>query len=252
MSTSNIPKVDSVFMSNTRKRVGKAIHEYELIKENDSVLIAVSGGKDSLFLLEALAMQRKVIPFKFEIKAIHIEVDDAPYEIDKVFLKKLCDRFNIPLYYKSIELGDLSESKKTPCFICSWNRRTELFKAVKEYGCNKLALGHHMDDALETLLMNMTYHGNISSMPAKLEMFKGVFEIIRPLILMDEVNILRYSELSNYPKEVKSCPFEEKGNRFKMKSVLKSLKAMNKNAGINIFRSMSKIDLEYLPQNTKV
>ena len=87
MSALNISKVDSVFMSNTRKRVGKAIHEYELIKENDSVLIAVSGGKDSLFLLEALAMQRRVMPFKFEIKAIHIEVEDTPYEIDKVFLK---------------------------------------------------------------------------------------------------------------------------------------------------------------------
>ena len=240
-------KLDKVFMSNTRKRVGKAIHKYEMIKEGDSVMVAVSGGKDSLFLLEALAMQRKVIPFKFQIKAIHIEVDDTPYEIDKVFLEDMCHKFDIPLYYKSIALGDLSESKKSPCFICSWNRRTELFKAVKEYGCNKLALGHHMDDAIETLLLNMTYHGNISSMPAKLEMFKGEFDLIRPLILMEEVNVLKYAQLCNYPHELKSCPFEEKGNRFKMKSVLKSLNAMNENSGVNIFRSMSKIDLEYLP-----
>ena len=104
-----------------------------------------------------------------------------------------------------------------------------------------------MDDALETLLLNMTYHGNISSMPSKLEMFKGEFEIIRPLILMEEENILRYSELSNYPKEIKSCPFEEKGSRYKMKRVLKSLNDMNKHARVNMFRSMSKIDLEYLP-----
>lgn len=247
MSKVNQYKLDRLFMSNTRKRVGKAIHKYELIKENDVVLIAVSGGKDSLFLLEALAMQRAVIPFDFKIKAIHIEVDETPYEIDKVFLGELCDKYDIPLSYKSIALGDMSESKKSPCFICSWNRRTELFKAVKEYGCNKLALGHHMDDALETLLMNMTHHGNISSMPAKLEMFKGEFDIIRPLILMEEKNILKYSQLSSYPQEVKSCPFEEKGSRYKMKRVLELLNNINTNARVNMFRSMSKIDIEYLP-----
>ena len=190
MSISNIPKVNSVFMSNTRKRVGKAIYEYELIKENDSVLIAVSGGKDSLFLLESLALQRKNIPFKFDLKAIHIEINDKPYEIDKLFLEKLCDKYNIPLYFKSIEVGDLSKSKKGPCFTCSWNRRKALFNAVKEYGCNKLALGHHMEDAIETLLLNMSHHGNISSIPPELEMFKGEFVIIRPLILLEEEKIL--------------------------------------------------------------
>lgn len=249
MSSINISKIDSVFMSNTRKRVGKAIHKYELIKENDSVLIAVSGGKDSLFLLESLAMQRINIPFKYELKAIHIEVNDKPYEIDKSFLEELCNKYDIPLYYKSIEVGDLLESKKGPCFTCSWNRRKALFNAVKEYGCNKLALGHHMDDAIETLLLNMTHHGSISSIPPELEMFKGEFEIIRPLILLEEDKILKYSQLSSYPQELKLCPFENKGNRYKIKSIMSSLKKINKNAGVNLFRSMSKIDYEYLPQN---
>jgi tRNA(Ile)-lysidine synthetase-like protein len=244
----SLSKQDKVFMANTRKRVGKAIYKYKLIEKNDTVLVAVSGGKDSLFLLEALAMQRKQIPFDFNIKAIHIEVNNIDsYKINKKYLQNLCDEYNIPLHYKSVELRDLEENDKSPCFICSWTRRTELFKATKEYNCNKLALGHHMTDAIETLMLNMTFHGNISSMPASLEMFNGEFSIIRPMILLEEDNIYKYAKFRDYPKEVEACPFENNGKRFKMKSIISSLKNMNKNAEVNIFRSMSKIDFDYLP-----
>lgn len=242
-------KQEELFLINTRKRVGKAVHMYELIKPDDNILIAVSGGKDSLFMLEALALLKIHIPFHFSLKAIHIEVDDAPYEIDKEFLESLCKQLDVPLYYRSMRLGDLNKSKKSPCFICSWKRRKELFNAVDELACNKIALGHHMDDAIETLLMNMANHANISAMPPQLEMFKGKFSIIRPLLLTEEKNILKYSELRQFPDEIQLCPFEEKGKRFEMKKLIQSFEKLNKNARINLYRSMSKIDLEYLPKN---
>lgn len=243
-------KQQDLFLSNTRKRVGKAVHMYQLIKPNDVILIAVSGGKDSLFLLEALALLKKHIPFHFSLKAVHIEVDDAPYEIDKVFLEGLCKDLDVTLHYRNMELGDLSKSKKSPCFICSWKRRKELFNAVEELECNKIALGHHMDDAIETLLMNMANHANISSMPPELEMFKGKFKIIRPLLLTEESNIVKYSELRGFPDEIELCPFEEKGKRWEMKQLIKSFEHLNKNARINLYRSMSKIDLDYLPKES--
>lgn len=248
MNSENLSKKDQLFLKNTRKRVGKAIHKYKLIEEGDEVLIAVSGGKDSLFLLESLARHRKHIPFNFNIKAIHIEVDDSEYEIDKVFLENLCRKYDVPIYYKHINIGNLEESDKSPCFVCSNKRRYLLFSAVEELGCNKLALGHHMDDAVETLLLNMTFHANISSMPPKLDVFDGKFSIIRPLILTEEENIIEYTRIQDFPSELKLCPFEEKGNRFEMKKVLSLLSKMNENARINILRSMGNIDNEYLPQ----
>ncbi|MBI9068278.1 MAG: tRNA 2-thiocytidine biosynthesis protein TtcA [Salinivirgaceae bacterium] len=241
-------KEQKLFLTNTRKRVGKAVQKYELIKPDDTILVAVSGGKDSLFLLEALAFLKKHIPFHFNLKAVHIEVIDAPHEIDKIFLEYLCKKLSVPLHYRSMELGDLSESKKSPCFICSWKRRRILFEAIEELNCNKLALGHHMDDAIETLLLNMTYHGNISSMAPELEMFKGKFSIIRPLLLTEESNIVKYATIRRFPDELTLCEFEEKGNRFAMKKVVSSLSDLNKTARINLYRSMGKIDLDYLPK----
>ncbi|MDA3893737.1 MAG: tRNA 2-thiocytidine biosynthesis TtcA family protein, partial [Salinivirgaceae bacterium] len=215
-----LTKKEKLFLQNTRKRVGKAVHKYELVKENDSILIAVSGGKDSLFLLETLAYIKKHQPFKFDLKVIHIHVNDAEYEIDKSYLENLCKDYEIPIHYKYINIGDLTASKKSPCFVCSWKRRLELFNAVEELGCNKLALGHHMDDAIETLLLNMTYHGNISSMPPELQMIKGKFKIIRPLLLTEEENIIKYASIRKFPDEIKLCPFEEKGNRYEIKKVI--------------------------------
>ncbi|MCP4392804.1 MAG: hypothetical protein GY804_00795 [Alphaproteobacteria bacterium] len=125
-----------------------------------------------------------------------------------------------------------------------------MFEAIEELNCNKLALGHHMDDAIETLLLNMTYHANISSMPPSLAMFKGAFQIIRPLILVEEENIIKYSTLRQFPDEIELCPFEEKGNRMEMKKIVQQLGKLNKDARINLFRSMSNIDIDYLPEKS--
>jgi len=233
------------------RKLGKAINGYELIQENDNILIAVSGGKDSLILLELLALRLKFLPIKYNLKAVHIEVDNVPYKIDKQYLNALCKELNVPLTYHKMEIDLDENSGKSICFVCSWNRRKHLFKLTEEMGCNKLALGHHLDDALQTLFMNMTTHSNISSMPPSLKMNKGNFEIIRPLILCEEQELILYKKLCKIPEEKESCPFETKNKRDDYKEFVNKMINLNPNAKKNIFRSMGNIDIDYLPGKIK-
>ena len=127
------------------KKVGKAIREYSLIEDGDRILVGLSGGKDSMILLEALADRKKHFPIDFEIFAIHIAASSIGYRMDTDYLADFCDRLNVPLYHEEIHVDLSVDSKKTPCFICSWNRRKRIFEKSKELNCNKVAFGHHKD-----------------------------------------------------------------------------------------------------------
>ena len=161
------------------------MRDQNLISEGDHILVGLSGGKDSMILLEALAERLSAVPFDFSITAAHVEAMGIGYEINREKLASFCDRLDIPLHYRSIEPNLEKDPSKTACFICSWHRRKELFKLTKELNCNKLALGHHRNDAIETLLMNMIYHGSISSLPYTLDMFEGRIRLIRPMMDLD-------------------------------------------------------------------
>jgi len=176
-------------------KVAKAVMDYGLIDSGDSVLVAVSGGKDSLVLLEALASFKRYGFVDFNIEAIHINIEDIPYSVDKEFVIELCQNIDVKINFLSIKSNIEDRGKKAPCFVCSWHRRKALFRYAKEHGFQKLALGHHMDDAVETLLINMAYHGNISSLPAKLSMFDGVINLIRPLILLTDKDSREFANI---------------------------------------------------------
>ncbi len=235
------------YINNLNKSVGSTIQKNQLIEENDRVLIGLSGGKDSLALLEVLADRHRCIPFKFEIIAAHINVTDVSYEIDNLYLNTLCEKLNIPLYIKHISIDLKKDPKKGVCFVCSWQRRKELFSLSKELNCNKLALGHHLDDANETYLMNMIYHGSISGMPYKLKMFHGRMELIRPLLDQREDKIKTYARYRNYPSEKKLCPYGDVTKRKAIKSILNRIEKIHPDAPKNIFRSPNNIFEEYLP-----
>ena len=106
-----------------------------------------------------------------------------------------------------------TDTRKSPCFLCSWNRRKALFTVAKEQGCNKIALGHHMDDILETLLMNITYQGAFSTMPPRLVMKKFDMTIIRPMCMVHEADLIELAALHDYRKQVKNCPYESQSSR---------------------------------------
>jgi tRNA(Ile)-lysidine synthetase-like protein len=233
-----------------QKKAGKAIHEYKMIKQNDHVLVALSGGVDSLVLLDILSKRKEIIPINFQLSAIHVthEINSQKISTNVPKIKEFCRARNIPLHIFDLKLElDDKAMKKGVCFLCSWNRRKMIFEKARELGCNKIAFGHHMDDALETLLMNMCFHGEISSIPPIIQMFRGIFTIIRPMTLLTAKEITKYSQISSIQNAEGNCPYEEKNQREEFRPIVEKMSQMHKLGKVNLYNSMSNILNDYLP-----
>jgi len=229
-------------------KISKTIRKYEMLDENDKVLLGLSGGKDSLVLLKSLAWFLKHSQIKFSVTAIYIDILNIPYNANIEYLANFCKENNITFIHEKVNDDiDLKNSKKNPCFLCSWDRRKHLFDIAKEQDFNKLALGHHMNDVVETLLMNMMYQANISALPPKLKMFDGNISIIRPLIETKESLIIQYADNQNFEPMVKTCPYEKISSREFVRKIIKTMDDEYDRSTNNIFYSMSNIDKEYLP-----
>ena len=178
-----------VILSKISRKVKKAIYDFGLINDGDKILIGLSGGKDSLALTELLAKQQKIAVPSFTIIATHVSLDNIPYQSDIEFLSDFCNKRNIEFKHIKTHFepaNDKNKDEKTPCFFCSWSRRKALFDIAKKLSCNKIALGHHQDDIIETLLLNMIFQSSISTMPPMLKMKKFDITIIRPLCLLQD------------------------------------------------------------------
>jgi tRNA 2-thiocytidine biosynthesis protein TtcA len=235
------------YLRQVQKTVGRAINRYGLIAAGDRIAVGVSGGKDSIVLLEALAVRRKWIPIHYDICALHVNVKGITRDLDRDYYERFCRDLDITFHHSSIEVDLTRDPGTTVCFVCAWHRRKELFLSVKELGCNRLALGHHMDDALETLFLNMTYNSSISAMPPRLSMFGGEFDIIRPLILLQEKEVERYARIRRFPVEKSQCPYGDTTRRADMKKLIGELTKLNRKAKNSLFAAMSNIHREYLP-----
>jgi tRNA 2-thiocytidine biosynthesis protein TtcA len=193
------PIKDIFFSKKVTKFVGRVQGKYELIKPKDKVLVAFSGGKDSFVLLHVLKRMQLIAPFSFELSAITI---DAGTGIDYSPLKRWCEQFDIPyILYQTPILEIMNEKKRpgsSPCGFCARMRRGALYSKAKELGFNKLALGHHFDDAVETFFMSMFYNGMMKSMPPKYTANSGI-EVIRPMIKVREKWIEYMAENNDFP-----------------------------------------------------
>lgn len=232
-------------------KVHKIQAHHKIFGEKDKILVGVSGGKDSLLLLEILGELRRNFRYKFEIIPVHIRIKDVGYHIDLQAIEEISKYYGCAFRIIETEIDFDPEHKKGPCFVCSWHRRKLLFSAAREAGCNKIALGHHMDDAVQTLLLNMIYHGSVSSMPLSLSMFGGTLELIRPLLFLDEKEIIKYEEERNYSQLVKDCPYGSTTRRNRMKELTEEIERIHPVAKKNIFRAMSNIYPSYLPEAEK-
>lgn len=243
--------------SRLTKRFHKACADYGLIADDDHILIGLSGGKDSLALVELLGKRAQIHVPRFKVTAVHVRVKERDYHSDLSYLEEFCMRARVPLIVRDTEIGeqeaDKGESKKekNPCFLCSWYRRKVLFDVAQELECNKIALGHHMDDVVETLLMNLIFQGSIGTIPPLLEMEKMPIQMIRPLCLIEEKDIQRYAELSDYQKQTKLCPLEKVSNRAVVKGLLQQLEALNPNVRESIMGALENIKDVYLPKKVK-
>ena len=234
------------------RKLGTTMRDHQMIEKGDHVLVGLSGGKDSMILLEALAERKRALPFEFTLTAAHIEATGIGYEIDRKKLTTFCEELDVPLHYRSIEPDLEKDPSKAACFVCSWHRRKELFKLSRELKCNKLALGHHRNDALETLLLNMIYHGSISSLPYSLLMFKGRMQLIRPMMDLDERMLKDYAELNSLVELEKSCPHEDLTQRESIRKLIRNIEELHGMGPYNVFKSMNKIFAEYLPTKDQI
>lgn len=237
--------------SRLTKRFHKACADYGLITDGDHILIGLSGGKDSLALVELLGKRAQIHVPRFEVTAVHVRVKERDYHSDLKYLEDFCARVRVPFVVRDTEIGSREseiEKEKDPCFLCSWYRRKVLFDVAQELGCNKIALGHHKDDLVETLLMNLIFQGSIGTIPPLLQMEKMPIQMIRPLCLIEEKDIAEYAERSGYEKQVKLCPLEKVSSRADMKELIKQLEKLNPNVRDSIFGAMENIKAEYLPK----
>jgi len=239
-------KKEKAFIEQVRHTAGATIERFGLIEAGDKILIGLSGGKDSLILTEILAYRRLYSPVPYTIVAAHIKVKNIPYLVDGAYLEKFCSKLNVEFIHDEVAFED-DRQTKSPCFFCSWSRRKRLFELSRELGCNKIATGHHADDAIETLFMNMAMHGKMSSLPACFPLFDGEIEFIRPMIQLFEDDLARYAGIQSFARLKSPCPFDHVTRRKQMRGVIESIEAIHPNAKINLFNSMSNWIPEYLP-----
>lgn len=226
------------------KGMGRAIMDYKMLAPNDKIAVAVSGGKDSLTLLRLLINRKKFVPIKYDLIAVHIDMD-YPKSISKR-LEKYFKKLKVEYKIIKTDILKKTEKSKINCFWCSWNRRKELFLAAHKLGCTKIALGHHLDDIVETMLLNLFFQGEISTMSPKQELFKGKITLIRPLAYIEERLIKRFAKETGLGHDSCVCAHSIISNRNRMSRIICDLEKNCPDIKKNIFRSLKRVKKDYL------
>lgn len=229
----------------------KAISDYELIKENDNIMVCISGGKDSFLL--AKCIQELIKHGKFPFTAHYVVMDPGYNKVNRQLIEKNAKLLNVPIEIFETNIFDVTAKVEgNPCYLCARMRRGYLYSKAKELGCNKIALGHHFDDVIETTLLSMFYGSEIKTMMPKLhsDNFEGL-ELIRPLYLIKESAVLawkKYNELTFINcacRFTENCSIVDDGTskRKEMKNLVNNLRKINPSIDSNIFTSMNNINL---------
>jgi len=232
-----------------KKWLEKAVLDYSMIEEGDRVLIGVSGGADSYALLDLLDSQMIFVP-QFSFIAVNIDMGFDPTYLAYQELEKYFHEHRYDNVMEKTDIGLLSHSdfnRKNPCFLCSRLRRKRIFEIADEKGCNKIAFAHHRDDIIETLLINLFYGREISTMMPNQSIFGGKLHIIRPLAYLREELVKKYSRERQFPVVKNACPSSENSKRIFVKNLLNDLQRQNPDIRQNIFKAMSHVKPDYLP-----
>lgn len=204
----------------------KAVQEYNMIAEGDKIAVAVSGGKDSVLLLAGLAALRRFYPAHFELVAITADLRFDGGDTDYSPITRLCERLEVPHIIKRTDIGNIVfevRQEENPCSLCAKMRRGALHDAAKENGCNKIALGHHSDDAAETFMMNLFVEARVGCYSPVTYLSRKDITSIRPLSLMSESEVISAVNRLGLPVVKNKCPRDCEGQRQAMKALLRRL-----------------------------
>ena len=207
-------------------RMRAAMEKYNMVDDGDVIAVGVSGGKDSLALMYALSEMRRFYPKKYEVKAITADMCFFGEKTDFSEITALCGKLGIEHIIRETELYHIifeTRKEKNPCSLCARMRRGILHDMTKEAGCNKLALGHHMDDAAETFMMNLLSGGRIESFRPVTYLSRKDLTMIRPMIFAAEKEVEKAANKTALPTVASPCPMDKTSNRNEMKELLKEL-----------------------------
>ncbi len=240
------------------------IKEYELIQEGDKIAVCISGGKDSMLMAKCMQQLQKYSEFPFDLE--YLVMDPGYNEINRQRIVDNAECMHIPIKIFETKIFDIvAGSQGSPCYLCARMRRGHLYKQAKELGCNKIALGHHFDDVIETILMSMLYGAEIKTMMPKLHStnYEGM-ELIRPMYMVKEADILAWKRYNDLEFIQCACRFTENcaaedntggSKRQEMKALVEKFRQTNPNIDMNIFRSVHNVNLEtiigYYDRNSK-
>lgn len=251
----NDPAMNSI-MNSFRKTIWnqftRGVREFNMISHGDKIAVCISGGKDSMVLAKCMEKYREISGISFSLIFLCMDPGYDPVNLNKI--KSNAEKLRLPLEIFNTKIFDsIKDNCKNPCFLCARLRRGALYKAALERGCNKIALGHHFDDVIETILMGMIYGGQIQTMMPKLhsEHYKGV-QVIRPMYYVRESEIIKWSEYNDLNFLRCACSVTAEGEndtqstskRQEVKELIKALKKTNPDIEHHIFRSVWNIDLK--------
>ena len=230
----------------------KGVSKYNLISENDNIMVCISGGKDSFLLAKCIEELQKHGNVKFN--AHYVVMDPGYNEYNRSFIEDNAKTLNVPIEIFESNIFDIvaSDDGKNPCYLCARMRRGYLYSKAKELGCNKIALGHHFDDFIETTLLSMFYGSEVKTMMPKLhsDNFEGI-ELIRPLLLVKEEDIISWKKYNELTFINCACRFTEgcslindgTSKRKEMKELIKNMRKVNPNVDQNIFKALENVNM---------
>lgn len=230
--------------------VRRAVDDYNMIEEGDVIAVGVSGGKDSLTLLEVLAAMRRFYPKKYDV--VGITVDMGFESADFSPISDFCERIGVRYVVTKTQIAKIIfdlRKEPNPCSLCAKLRRGALHSAAVEAGCNKVALGHHFDDAVETFMLNLFFEGRIGCFSPVSYLSNRKITLIRPLLYATEKDVAYYANKRELPVYKNPCPEDRNTEREKMKILLRELEYKNKGLRHRIFNAMCKGEIDGFRQN---
>ena len=236
--------------SRIRSKVGKAMADYAMTNNGDRLIVAVSGGKDSLALLHILETRKNFIPLDYQLEPVFVSLGEYDDRVRLMLLESVCRDLGLRLHVISTDIGQRLHRDNLPesnCFHCSRWKRWVLFEWARGENICKIAFGHHRDDIIETALLNLFYGSNFSTMIPHQRLFSGSLSLIRPLSYLDEKEIISYCHKYKLPVDQPSCQFAA-GNqkRIQIRNLLKQLQADNPKIKGNIFHALKNVRTDYL------